>query len=442
MRRYFYSLLRKYIALFVLERNTVVEIDPTTDALIGKLPQGKVAFRSPQECKLPDLPLSSNRVMAFSGIPSFKPDYLVISGLIHYERDIQRMLSDVRAVCAPETRLLITYYSSLWRPFTTIASKLNLRAKTPELNWLAHEDVVNLLTLEDFELIQRDQKILLPFYIPLVSNFINRYLAPLPLLRNLCLVNIAVARPVAADKAGIAPSVSVVVPARNEAGNIDGIIRRVPRMGPDDEIIFIEGNSTDDTWAAIQAAQRVHGDRRILIAQQDGKGKGDAVRKGFAIATREILMILDADMTVPPEDLPKFYNAIVGGKGEFINGTRLVYPMEKKAMRFLNLLGNKLFALAFSFVLNQRYKDTLCGTKVLSRRNYEKLSASRSFFGNFDPFGDFDLIFGAARMGLKIVEVPIVYRERVYGETNISRWRHGVILFAMLAFAARKIKFR
>jgi hypothetical protein len=442
MRRYFYSLLRKYITLFVLERNTVVEIDPTTDALIAKLPQGKVAFRKTREQNLPDFPLAPGQVMAFSGISGLKPDYLVISGLIHYERDIQQMLSEVRAVCAPETRLLITYYSSLWRPFIAIASKLDLRTKTPELNWLAHQDVVNLLTLEDFELVLLDQKILLPFYIPLVSNLVNRYLAPLPLLRNLCLVNLAVARPVATEKAENAPSVSIVVPARNEAGNIDGLIRRVPRMGPDDEIIFIEGNSTDDTWAAIQTAQRQHADRRILIAQQDGKGKGDAVRKGFAMATREFLMILDADMTVPPEDLPKFYNAIVGGKGEFINGTRLVYPMEKRAMRFLNLLGNKFFALAFSFVLSQRYKDTLCGTKVLSRRNYDRLSASRSFFGNFDPFGDFDLIFGAARMGLKIVEVPIIYRERAYGETNISRWRHGFILLAMLAFAARKIKFR
>jgi hypothetical protein len=442
MRRYFYSLLRKYITLFVLERNSVVEIDPTTDALIGGLPQGKIAFRKAQDGNLSDFPLPPDRAMAFSGIAGLKPDYVVISGLIHYERDIQQMLSQVRAVCTLETRLLITYYSSLWRPFIIIASKLNLRTKTPELNWLAHEDVVNLLTLENFELVQLDQKILLPFYIPVVSNFVNRYLAPLPLLRNFCLVNIAVARPITTEKAESAPSVSIVVPARNEAGNIDGLIRRVPRMGPDDEIIFIEGNSTDDTWSAIQAAQRQHADRRILIAQQDGKGKGDAVRKGFAMATRELLMILDADMTVPPEDLPKFYNAVIGGKGEFINGTRLVYPMEKRAMRFLNLLGNKFFALAFSFVLGQRYKDTLCGTKVLSRRNYDKLSASRSFFGNFDPFGDFDLIFGAARMGLKIVEVPIIYRERAYGETNISRWRHGVILLAMLAFAARKIKFR
>ena len=300
----------------------------------------------------------------------------------------------IRAICGPETRLILTYYSSLWRPLAALASGLGLRQKMAEANWLAHEDVVNLLRLEDFELVRQDQKVLIPFYLPLLSHAINRYLAPLPLLRNFCLLNIAMARPATTERS-TQPSVSIVVPARNEAGNIEEIVRRIPAMGPNDEIIFIEGNSTDDTWAAIQRVyQQYGGERRIRIAQQDGKGKGDAVRKGFAMAEQDILMILDADMTVPPEDLPKFYHALKEGKGEFVNGSRLVYPMEKGAMRFFNLLANKAFALSFSFVLGQRYKDTLCGTKVISRANYLKLAANRSYFGEFDPFGDFDLIFG------------------------------------------------
>jgi glycosyltransferase involved in cell wall biosynthesis len=233
-----------------------------------------------------------------------------------------------------------------------------------------------------------------------------------------------------------------VVAARNEEGNIKNILDRIPKMGPDDELIFVEGNSTDNTWIKILELSKEYSSKlNIKTAQQAGKGKGDAVRKGFSLASKEILMILDADLTVPPEDLPRFYNAIKDGKGEFINGSRLVYPMEKEAMRFFNLLGNKFFALAFSYVLGQRFKDTLCGTKVISRENYKKLEKNRNYFGDFDPFGDFDLIFGAARMGLKIVEVPIIYRERTYGTTNISRWKHGVILLAMLIFAARKIKF-
>lgn len=313
-----------------------------------------------------------------------------------------------------------------------------------ESNWIAHEDIENFLTLSDFELIKRDSKILMPFYVPLLSNFINRYLAPFPVFRNLCLVNIVVARPInmVSSLAESVPSVSIIVPARNEAGNIEKIVKRIPKMGPNDEIIFVEGNSTDKTWDFIQEVQkRYSSEHKIKITKQNGKGKGDAVRKGFDIAENEILMILDADMTVKPEDLPKFYIAIQKGKGEFINGSRLVYPMEKEAMRFFNLLGNKFFAMAFSFVLGQRFKDTLCGTKVITKDNYKKLAENRLFFGDFDPFGDFDLIFGASRMSLKIVEVPIVYQERTYGSTNISRWRHGAILLVMLVFSVRKMKF-
>lgn len=439
MKRYFYGLLRKYVSLFALPQNSVVEIDPTTPLLIGALPYGQLAFRSPRDENA--VRFDPVRVVSMAQVGQNAPEYIVLGGSIHYERDIQALLTEIRDVCSPETRLILTYYSTLWRPFAALASMLGLRRKFSQPNWLAHEDIINLLRLSGFEMVRLDQKVLMPLYIPLLSNLINRYLAPLPLLRGLCLLNIAVARPLH-RAAGPTPSVSIVVPARNEAGNIESIVARIPQMGPQDEIIFIEGNSTDDTWQSIQEAQRRHGGtRRILIGQQEGKGKGDAVRKGFAMATQDILMILDADMTVPPEDLPKFYNAIKDNKGEFINGSRLVYPMEKEAMRFFNLLGNKFFALAFSFVLGQRYKDTLCGTKVITRANYLKLSANRSYFGEFDPFGDFDLIFGAARMGLKIIEVPIAYRERTYGETNISRWRHGAILLAMLIFAARRIKF-
>jgi glycosyltransferase involved in cell wall biosynthesis len=238
------------------------------------------------------------------------------------------------------------------------------------------------------------------------------------------------------------PIVSVVVPARNEAGNIPRILADVPEMGAGTEMIFVEGGSTDDTYAAIEREIVKHPARCSRLLRQTGKGKGDAVRVGFAAARGEILMIFDADLTVPPDDLRRFYDALWTGKGEFINGVRLVYPMEKQAMRFANLVGNKFFSLAFSWLLGQSIKDTLCGTKVLWRVDYERIAANRAFFGDFDPFGDFDLLFGAAKLNLKIVEVPIRYRERTYGTTNIQRWRHGWILLKMVVFAAGKIKFR
>jgi glycosyltransferase involved in cell wall biosynthesis len=329
----------------------------------------------------------------------------------------------------------------LWKPLARLASRAGMRSRTPELNWIAHGDLENFCHLAELEIIRRDMKMLCPIPIPFLATLLNRYLAPLPFFRLFTMLNIVVARPLKFRQEA-RPSVSVIVPARNESGNINEILVRCPMMGPQDEIIFVEGNSTDDTWERIQEAARAYkGAHRILTAQQKGRGKGDAVRLGFDLATKDILMILDADLTTPPEELPKFYSALVENKAEFANGSRLVYPMEKQAMRFFNILGNKFFAAAFSFVLGQRLKDTLCGTKVLSRAHYKRLAAAREFFGEFDPFGDFDLLFGAARMGLKIVEIPVHYRERKYGTTNIQRWRHGVILLRMLLFAARRMKF-
>jgi glycosyltransferase involved in cell wall biosynthesis len=255
----------------------------------------------------------------------------------------------------------------------------------------------------------------------------------------LCLTNFTVARRAATGQPD--QTVSVIVPARNEAGQIEQAVQRTPEMGLGTEMIFVEGHSRDNTWEEIQRVQAAYPRRRIKILRQSGEGKGNAVREGIAASSGDILMILDADLTVPPEELPKFYQALTCGQAEFANGVRLVYPMERHAMRFLNLCANKLFSLSFSWLLGQPVKDTLCGTKALSRKNYDRIAANRKFFGDFDPFGDFDLLFGAAKLNLKITDVPIRYQDRTYGSTNIRRWHHGGLLVRMMAFAARKLKF-
>jgi glycosyltransferase involved in cell wall biosynthesis len=254
------------------------------------------------------------------------------------------------------------------------------------------------------------------------------------------MTNFILARPLP-EKVANAPLVSVIVPARNESGNVKRIFDELPQMGAETELIFVEGHSQDDTYAAIEREIASRPSVMAQVLRQTGEGKGDAVRLGFSRAKGDILMILDADLTVPPKELPRFYDALRSGKGEFINGVRLVYPMEQEAMRFFNFLGNKFFSLAFSWLLGQPIKDTLCGTKVLWKKDYELIAANRSYFGNFDPFGDYDLIFGAAKLGMKIVDLPIRYRARTYGETNIQRWRHGWLLLRMVLFAARRIKF-
>jgi glycosyltransferase involved in cell wall biosynthesis len=277
--------------------------------------------------------------------------------------------------------------------------------------------------------------------VPPLDRLANRYLARVWPFNLAAMTNLAVARPQPRPSAAKEPRVSVIVPARNEAGNIKAIFDRTPDMGGGTELVFVEGHSRDDTYASIEREIARHPGQPAQLLRQTGRGKGDAVRLGFAQARGDVLMILDADLTVAPEDLPRFLNALQSGKGELINGVRLVYPMEKQAMRFFNLLGNKFFSLAFSWLLGQSIKDTLCGTKVLWATDYQRIAEQRAYFGDFDPFGDFDLLFGAAKLNLKIVDLPIRYRERTYGETNIQRWRHGLLLLRMVLFAARRIKF-
>ena len=366
-------------------------------------------------------------------------DYVVLSDTLGNVEDCQAMLDRLHRVCHAETRIVCAYYSPLWEPVLTLAEKLGGKMPQPQQNWFGADDVAALLDLGDFDVVRREWRQLLPKRALGLGWLVNATLAALPLIRHLCLRHYVVARSLRHVSA-TAPSVSVVVPCRNERGNIEAAVLRTPRLGSKQEIIFVEGNSSDGTYEECLRVQAAYPDRAIRVMKQDGRGKGDAVRKGFAAAEGEVLMILDADLTVPPESLPKFVAAVASCKGEFVNGTRLVYPFEKGAMRFLNFLANRGFAAIFSWLLNQRFTDTLCGTKVLRKRDYEQIVANRAYFGDFDPFGDFDLIFGAAKLSLKVVEVPIRYADRTYGETNISRFRHGWLLLRMVVFAFRKMK--
>jgi SAM-dependent methyltransferase len=369
-------------------------------------------------------------------------DVIILSDLINDVWDTQKVLEAVSRHATRDTRIIMNFYSRVWEMPLRLAQALRLARPMQLQNWLTPDDVRNLMNLSGLEPIRQWLEILLPVQIPLLSSFTNRFLAKLWPLRLLDLSNFIVARiKPRQDDSVPEPSVSVIVPARNEAGNIREIFARVPEMGAGTELVFVEGHSRDDTYAAIKKEIALHPQRRCQLLRQSGTGKGDAVRLGFEQARGDIFMILDADLTVPPEDLPRFYLAFVAGNGELVNSVRLVYPMEKQAMRYLNFLGNKFFSLVFSMLLDQPIKDTLGGTKVLGRRHYLRIKENRSYFGDFDPFGDFDLIFGAAKANFKIIDLPIRYRERVYGTTNIQRWKHGWLLLKMVTVAAGRIKF-
>ncbi|MBW8051651.1 MAG: glycosyltransferase [Cytophagales bacterium] len=447
--KYYWNDITRYCNYFIHDEISVIEIGCGNGEMLSRL-KGKnktgIDFSekmiSNAKKNFPELNL---HVMAAENITLNEQfDVIIISNLIGFVDDIQLVFDQITKLCHRNTRVIVTYYNYLWEPFLKFSERIGLKLKTPDQNWLSNADIKNLLYLSGFDVYRIINRQILPFSIPLISYLFNKIIARLPVFNHFCINQYLFAKKdnECRDSKNSKFSVSVVIPARNETGNIENAILRLPKMGSYTEIVFVEGNSTDDTWEKIKEIKaKYEKTHDIKIMQQDGKGKGDAVRKGFSSATGDILMILDADLTVPPEDLSKFYDAIASGKGDFINGSRLVYQMEDNAMRFLNVLGNKFFSMAFTWLLDRPFKDTLCGTKVIFRSDYEKLISNRKFFGEFDPFGDFDLIFGAYKLNLKIVEVPIKYKERTYGSTNISRFRHGFILLKMCLFAARKIKF-
>ena len=368
-------------------------------------------------------------------------DFVILSDLVNDVWDVQSVLECVLSHCHPATRLIVNFYSHLWAPPRAVAEYIGAAKPLSGQNWLTAHDMTNLLSLAGFDVVRRWQEILCPFPVPGLERFANRVLVKSWPFKLAAMTNFIVARPHHSVRPPQeSPTVSVIVPARNEAGNIDEIFKRVPEMGPWTELIFVEGHSRDDTYAAIERGIAANSQRTCKLFRQSGEGKADAVRLGFAKASGNILMILDADLTVAPEDLPRFVAALQSGQDEFISGVRLVYPMEDRAMRFMNIVGNKFFSVVFSWLLGQPIKDTLCGTKVLWKSDYQDIVDARSYFGDFDPFGDFELLFGAAKLNRKIVEMPIRYRQRVYGETNIHRWKHGWLLLKMSAFAARRLK--
>jgi SAM-dependent methyltransferase len=448
--RFFHDQVDRLVASQIVPHSRVIDVGCATGATLAACSPSSgigvdldASALARARASHPDQGFLESPVEHLIGTPLDDPDYVILSMVLDEVYDVQHVLEVVHEWTAPSTRLVIVTYSRLWRPFIALAERLRLKVRADGENYVPWVEVENLLALSGFEVTKRLDGVLAPLRVPLLSRFINRWIAPLPLIRQLCLVRITIARPKRSDSSPV-DSVSVVVAARNESGHIRELIERLPQLASKQELIFVEGGSTDDTWAVIQECVQdssAGSSTKLIALQQTGKGKGDAVRAGFAAATGDLLMILDADLSVPPEELPKFVRAISDDACEFANGSRLVYPMEAKAMRFLNIIGNKFFGYAFSYLLGQPIRDTLCGTKVLRRSSYERIASNRNRYGDFDPFGDFDLLFGASGLAMRIRDVPVHYKERTYGTTNISRFSHGLLLLRMCSVAAKRLKF-
>jgi ubiquinone/menaquinone biosynthesis C-methylase UbiE len=442
--KYYYKLLEKYFQFFIPQNKNVLEIGCGTGELLASVkPNYGVGIdfsNNMLEIAKNKFPFLNFFIQEAANLNiDYKFDYIIISDLLGSLVDVQKVFNNLSKVSNIKTRIVISNYNYLWEPILKMGEKLGLKAKQPLMNWLSTKDIENLLELENFEIIKVERKILFLKKILFISWFFNSIVANIPLFRKLTLINFIIARKI--ETYNEDASVTIVIPAKNERGNIENAVLRIPVFGTLQELIFIDGNSSDGTYEEMLKVQRKYSTKKIIVMRQSGKGKGNAVREAFDKAAGKVLMILDADLTMPPEDLTKYYRALIENKADFVNGCRLVYPQEDQAMRFLNLIANKIFGILFSYLLGQKLKDTLCGTKVLFKEDYLTIKQNRNYFGDFDPFGDFDLLFGASKQNLKIIEVPIKYRDREYGETQIKRFAHGFLLLKMSTVAARKIKF-
>lgn len=361
-----------------------------------------------------------------------KFDYIIVNQ-VNDLAQVETALENIAPLCERHSRVLLYTYNSLWSPVIRLAERLNLKVHLEEQSWLSEADLANMLHLGGFELLSTYRIMLMPKYIPLVSEILNRFVAKLPLINRLCMSTVLVARKVMPPIPASSVSVSVIIPCKDERGNVEDAVRRIPELGRSTEIIFCDDKSTDGTADEVRRMQQLYPNKKIRLLEGPGICKAKNVWTGFRGATGDILLILDADLTTMPEELPRFIDTLLSGKAEFANGSRLVYPMPPAAMKATNMAGNKFFSLAFSYLLDQRVKDTLCGTKVLWRSDWDRMERFLGTWGTEDRWGDYELLFGASKLNLRIVDVPVHYQERIYGVTKMTKvFKNGLIMLRMV----------
>jgi SAM-dependent methyltransferase len=423
--RYFYGRLKRILQFIVEPNKRVLDIRCETGHLLAavkpaygvgvEISDAMVACARNEH---PDLTFVKSDPESLELHETF--DYIVFHHIFDTV-DILAALERIRRHCTAETQVVIVNFNHLWEPILELASKLGWRAKFVEPNWVSENDVRGFLKLAGFRPVRRHELLLFPKGIPGISAFLNGFLARLPGLRRLCMMQVMVARPVVEPRREEEVTVSVIVPCRNEVGNVRHAVERVPAMGQGTEILFCDDKSTDGTPEEVRRMQELYPEKNIRLIDGPGICKAENVWTGFRAARGDVLMILDADLTVMPEELPTFLRALVWSRGDFINGSRLVYPMQENAMKVANMLGNKFFGWIFSFLLDQRVKDTLCGTKVLWRKDWLRMEPNLGHWGIQDLWGDYELLFGASKLHLEIVEVPVHYQERIHGVTKMTR---------------------
>src|SRR6266705_6838017 len=449
--KYYYELLNRLLRFLVEPQKRVLSVRSGTGNLLTVVQpaEGKGIDICPE---IVEIAQQRNPSLEFAvAFPDkeefrtvFKPeekfDYILFNDIGDTVDDLQA-LRNLKPLCRRHTRILVITYNHLWEPLVTFAEWIGMKVPRTEQNWLSTVDIRNLMKLAGFEALETHWIVLLPKYVPLLSAFLNRFCARLPFFKRFCMTQVVVARALPPAVPTDELSVSVIVPCKDEKGNVEDAVRRMPQLGSQTEIIFCDDKSTDGTPEEVMRVRSHYPHQQIHLEEGPGICKSKNVWTGFNAATGDILMILDADLTTMPEELVYFVDVIASGQAEFVNGSRLVYPVPKGAMNEANMLGNKFFSVAFTYLLGQRVKDTLCGTKVLWRSDWERIKPMLGSWGTEDRWGDYELLFGAAKLNVKILDLPVHYQERIYGSTKMTKvFRHGLIMLKMCWHGFLKLK--
>ncbi|MFO7657448.1 MAG: glycosyltransferase [Bacteroidales bacterium] len=446
---YYHRSIFKFFQMVIPRGASVLELGCATGDLIGKLePARGVGLDISDEMihlareKYPKINFVCDDAEEFETSEKF--DYIIISGIVGTVRNIQVLLEKAQKWMTTDTRVFIDFYNPLWYPLIKLGEKIGQKMPEKVINWLSVDDIENFMYISGYQVIKRKYLMFFPKYIPLVSYILNKLIGNLPVIRRLSLNSVVIARPMKPKEGSTEKFCSVVITCRDEEGNIEGLVTRIPKMGKNTEIIFVEGHSRDNTVGKIQEMIAKYPEKDIKILKQKGIGQGDAFRYGYDEAKGDFVIWLEADLTTPPEEAIHFWEAYINNTGEYVNGSRFIYKMDKSAMPLFNFLGNRFFGILFTSLLKQRFTDTLCGFKGISKKNYLKIRQQIDYFGDFDPFGDFELIFGAIRNNLKVAEIPVHYQPRQYGESKaygqsfFSFMKHAMLLLRMSFIAFRK----
>tara|TARA_B110000977_G_scaffold125183_1_gene160299 strand:+ start:1495 stop:2904 length:1410 start_codon:yes stop_codon:yes gene_type:complete len=361
-------------------------------------------------------------------------DHIVIADIEH-QKFITKNLIDLNEKIDNECRVIVLSKSIFWSTLINFYKKIK-NIGPDKNNFLPYSNLRKIFLNTNFEIVKNEKIIFFPFQFSLLTKFINQIFR-FPVLNFFCMINLTVLKKVQKKNyQAEGKKISFIIPCKNEGGNIKFFYEKIINSTINAEFLFGNDNSSDNTLDEIKKLQQAIPNKEIKIYDGPGVCKSENVYKGINLASGEIILIYDADLTVSFDDLVNSINLLLKTDADFINCTRMIMPQQKNAMKFLNFYGNLFFAFLFSILFKQKITDTLCGTKIFFKKDWEQIKKYNNTWGAKDLWGDFDLLLGAYKNNLKIVENPISYTDRKEDETKMTGIIKNSIRMLIITFVA------